>query len=207
MRKEFVIVEDSGDLGVKGSSTSHFIVVAVIIIGEDRKDKLIARIDEYRNELGWKDTHEFKFNKTKKIIIEEFINRVCDYPFSIHVMVLDKSKISVAPEIISGISLYNYVVKNLLTSIDISNPYITIDGVSSKKHEQKVKAYLRQTLRLRGIKKSEIKFADSKKDSLVQLADIVAGSVARSFSEKRTNTNKFLTLFKDRLVQVDELIL
>jgi len=205
MEKEYIIIEDSGDLGVKGSSTSHFIIIAVVVVGDDIKDKLITIIDKYRKELGWKDTHEFKFNSTKKSIIEELIIRVRDYKFSAFVRVLDKSKIPVAPEIISGISLYNYIIKELLVNLNLNNPYITIDGVGSRKHEQKVRAYLRQNLRAKGIKKSEIKFVDSRKDSLVQLADIVAGSVARSFSEKRSNTEKFINLFKGRIERIDEI--
>ena len=207
MSKEYIIIEDSGDLGVKGSSTSHFIIIAIVVVGDDVKDRLIACIDEYRNDLGWKETHEFKFNSTKKSIIEEFIKRVCIYNFSAYAMVLDKSKIPIAPEIISGISLYNYIIKELLINLDFSNPYITIDGIGNKKHEQKVRAYLRQNLKAKGIIKSEIKFADSRKDSMIQLADIVAGSVARSFSDKRSNATKFLGLFKERIVQIDELTL
>jgi len=207
MAKEYIIIEDSGDLGVKGSSTSHFIVVAVIVVGDDVKNLLTTKIDNYRTELGWKETHEFKFNSTKKSIIEKLIKKVRDYKFSVNAVVLDKSKIPVVPEIIDGISLYNYLIKELLINLDLSNPYITIDGISSKKHEQKVKAYLRQNLRIKGIKKSEIKFVDSRKDTMVQLADIVAGSIARSFSDKKSNARKFLNLFKERIIQIDEIIL
>jgi len=48
-------------------------------------------------------------------------------------------------------------------------------------------------------------FADSKKDSLVQLTDIVAGSVARSFRDDRINTDKFLKLMGGKIIQIFDL--
>ena len=45
-------------------------------------------------------------------------------------------------------------------------------------------------------------FADSKKDSLVQLTDIVAGSVARSLRDDRNNTDKFVKLMGGKIVQI-----
>jgi len=203
--KQFVILDDSGDPGVDGSSTSHFVIAAVIIVGDDDRQKLIDAIDNYRQKLGWKETHEFKFNTTKKGIIEELIKIIRGYKFSAYAMVLDKRKIPVTPDIIDSNSLYYYVMKELLLKLDLKNPHITIDGIGGKRYMQRIRAYLRQNLKANGVEKCEIKFADSKKDSLVQLTDIVAGSVARSFRSDRVNTDKFLKLMEDRIVQIFDL--
>jgi len=202
--KQFVILDDSGDPGVSSSSTSHFIIAAVVIMGEDDKQRLITAVDEYRQELGWKETHEFKFNTTKKDIIEELIKKIQVYKFSVYATVLDKRKIPVTPDIIDSNSLYYYIMKELLLKLDLSNPYITIDGIGGKKYMQKIRTYLRQKLKASGIEKCEIKFADSKKDSLVQVADVVAGSIARSFRDDRINAKKFLELMGDKVVQIYE---
>ncbi|MDR2571572.1 MAG: hypothetical protein LBD23_14945 [Oscillospiraceae bacterium] len=90
--RQFLILDDSGDPGVDGSSTSHFIIAAVLIIGNVNKQKLTTVVDQYRRELGWKETHEFKFNTTKKEIIVELINRIRNYEFSSYAMALDKKK-------------------------------------------------------------------------------------------------------------------
>jgi len=70
---------------------------------------------------------------------------------------------------------------------------------------QKIRTYLRQNLKSNGVEKCVIKFADSKKDSLVQLTDIVAGSVARSFRDDRITTDKFLKLMGDKIIQIFDL--
>ena len=203
--RQFAIFDDSGDPGVDGSSTSHFVIAAVVIVGEDERDKLITAIDNYRQKLGWKKTHEFKFNTTKKGIIEELIKLIRGYEFSAYAMVLDKRKIPVTPDIIDSNSLYYYVMKELLLKLDLKNPHITIDGIGGKRYMQKIRAYLRQNLKANGVEKCEIKFADSKKDSLVQLTDIVAGSIARSFRDDRVKNDKFLKLMEDRIIQVFDL--
>jgi len=203
--RQFVILDDSGDPGVEGSSTSQFIIAAVIIVGEDNKDKLTAAVDRYRQKLGWRETHEFKFNTTKKDIIEELINRIKDCEFSAYAMVLDKKKIPVTLDIIDSNSLYYYVMKELLLKLDLKAPYITIDGIGGKRYMQEVKTYLRKNLKASGIEKCEIRFADSKKDSLVQVADVIAGSVARSYRGDRAKADKFIKLLKNKIVDVFEL--
>jgi len=203
--KQFVIIDDSGDPGVGGSSTSHFIIAAVIIVGESEKRKLIAAVDQYRKKLGWKETHEFKFNTTKKEIIEELILLISKYKFSAYAMVLDKKKIPVTPDIIDNNSLYYYIMKELLLRIDMKSPHITIDGIGGKRYMQRVKAYLRQNLKLNGISKCEIKFADSRKDSLIQITDIVAGSIARSYRNDRAKAEKFLNMLGKKIEQIFEM--
>ena len=203
--RQFVILDESGDPGVDGSNTSHFIIAAVVVVSEAEKQRLANAVDQYRNKLGWKETHELKFNTTKKEIIEELIKNLRDYDFTAYAIVLDKTKIPVTPDIIDSNSLYYYVMKELLIKLDLKNPHITIDGISGKKHRQRVATYLRHNLKATGIEKCEIKFSDSKKDSLIQIADIVAGSVARSYRDDRTEAKKFLGLLGNKIVQIFEM--
>ena len=203
--RQYVILDESGDPGVDGSNTSHFIVAAVVIVSETEKQRLTNAVDQYRKKLGWKETHEFKFNTTKKEIIEELIINIRDYDFSAYAIVLDKTKIPVTPDIIDSNSLYYYIMKELLVKLDLKNPYITIDGIGGKQYKQRVIAYLRHNLKATGVDKCEIKFSDSKKDSLIQIADIVAGSVARSYRDDRTEAKKFLGLLGNKITQIFEM--
>ena len=204
-QREYVICDDSGDPGVEDSSMSHFIIAAVIVVGEDKKEKLTAAVDKYRKTLGWKETHEFKFNTTKKSIIEELITRISDHDFSAYAMVLDKRKIPVTPDIISSKSLYYYVMKELLIKLDLENPYIIIDGISGKRYMQDVRTYLRKNLKTTNYDKFDLKFADSRKNSLIQIADIIAGSVARLYRKDRADSNKFYNLLESKIVDVFEI--
>ena len=110
-----------------------------------------------------------------------------------------------APDIIDSNSLYYYIMKELLIKLDLKNPHITIDGISGKKHKQNVAVYLRHYLKASGIDKCDIRFSDSKKDSLIQTADIVAGSIARSYRDDRAEAKKFVGLLGSKIVQIFEM--
>jgi hypothetical protein len=96
-------------------------------------------------------------------------------------------------------------MKELLLKLNLTNPSITIDGISGKRYMQKVRAYLRQNLKASGLDNCEIKFSDSRKDSLIQIADIVAGSVARSYRDDRIEAKRFVGLLEDKIVQIFEI--
>ena len=205
MSKQFVILDDSGDPGLVKSSTSHFIVAAVLIVSSENYDKLVAAINGFRAALGWNELDEIKFNKTRKIVIKRLLKLIQQFEFKTYAMVVDKAKITKEPQLASGETLYNQVIKELLLKINLSDPIIFIDGVTDKIHIQKTRTYLRQALRQSGIEKSKIRFVDSRKDVLIQLADVVAGVIARSYN-KRNNDDEFIRLLKPKIESIYEII-
>jgi hypothetical protein len=95
-------------------------------------------------------------------------------------------------------SFYNYFVKILMQYDDnvLQNASIKIDGSGNKEFKEALTAYLRQCIGEYKIKK--FKFTDSRKDNLIQLADMVVGAVARSYSEIRKDANRWLDVLKRR---------
>jgi len=92
----------------------------------------------------------------------------------------------------------------LLLKVGKNDQVVTIDGKSSKKYDKQVRTYLRQCLKDKGIENTSIKFVDSRKDSLIQLADIVAGAVARSF-KKKDDAQKYLNLLGDKIIKIEKI--
>jgi len=200
--KQFVYIDDTGDPGLTKSSSSHFIVAAVVVVGADELSRISAIIDGYRKELGWAELHEFKFNSTKKIIVAKLIDRVSVCCYTAYAMVLDKDEISVSRDIIDKDSLYYYVVKELLLKLQLESPEILIDGRIGKRYIQKVRTYLRKKLKESGVADCKIKFLDSRKSSLIQLADIVAGSISRSYQSDKTDNTKYQMLLGDKIAAI-----
>jgi hypothetical protein len=201
-KEQFIFIDDSGDPGLTNSSSSHFIIAAVVVVCADELDNITKVIDEYRNELGWAVLHEFKFNSTKKTIIVELINRVNKYSYTTYAMVLDKKEIPVNRDIIDKDSLYYFVIKELLLKLDLESPVISIDGRIGRKYIQKVRTYLRKKLNENGITDCKISFFDSRKNSLIQFADIVVGSIARSYQPDKTDNMKYKKLLEDKIVAI-----
>ena len=107
------------------------------MVDRENLEKLTAAINGFRAGLGWNELDEFKFSSTRKSVTKDLIKFIRKYDFESHVAVVDKAKISSVPQIYSGETLYNYVIKELLLRIKLSaEPYIVIDGLYDKKQAQ-----------------------------------------------------------------------
>jgi len=205
MGKEFLYIDDSGDTGFKKSSSSHFLIAAVIVLDEEQVQLLSDAISLFRRDLGWSELHELKFNTAEKRIVLDFIEFIRNYDFSAQVMLVDKSKI--APENIPNDKslLHFHVIRELLLKFELTNPIITIDGRSDKQYTKKIRAYLRQGLKERGILRSQIYFVDSRKNQLIQLADVIVGAVARSLNTGKTDSEVYLKALSDKITNIYEI--
>ena len=92
-----------------------------------------------------------------------------------------------------------------MNSLKLVEPIIVIDGVADKKHIQFSRTYLRQALRQHGVEKCKISFVDSRKDVIIQLADIVAGSIARSYDKEKTDHSDYLRLLDLKVKDIYEI--
>ena len=205
MYKEFVYIDDSGDPGLVKSSTSHFIVAAVLVVERENLNNLIVALDGFRAGLGWNEQHELKFNSAKKSIILNLLKFLQRFEFKAYAAVMDKTRITTKPQLASDESLYLYSIKELLR-LELSEPVIFIDGVTDKKHIQRTRTYLRQALKHQGVVASKIRFVDSRKDVLIQLADVVAGSIARSYDKKKSDHNDYLKLLESKIEGIFEIL-
>ena len=102
--------------------------------------------------------------------------------------------------------MYSYVLKELLLRIGKNNQDIKVDGTIGKKYAKALRAYLRQSLREKGVIDTSIRFVDSRKEPLIQLADIVAGAVARSYKDK-PDAQKYLKMLESKIIKVNEIYL
>ena len=65
------------------------------------------------------------------------------------------------------------------------NAFVKIDGSGSKEFQNAMISYLRKQIGSDKVRK--YKLVDSKKDNLIQLADMTVGAIARSFNDNRKN--------------------
>ena len=205
MERHFVFVDDSGDPGFKKSSSSHFIIAAVLLLDEDSKQLLDDAITLFRRNLGWHELDEFKFKTTNKKTLLKLIDFVKPFDFSAYAMVLDKSKIDPKDLPKNKASLYYYTIKELLLKLNLANPVITIDGRAGKQYTKEIRTYIRQSLREKGVENSRIFIVDSRKNALIQLTDIVAGAVSRSYRTDKTDAQAYKKALGDKIVKIYEM--
>lgn len=185
MDKQLIFIDDSGDPGFKYASSNNFVMAAVLFTKPKVATMLSEKIASYRKSLGWKDNYEFKFAKIRKDIIVDLLEIISSYDFKIYAVYIDKASFRETASIIDREKLYNWTIKELLSMMPLNNTKIEIDGRSSSQNMKRTATYLRREINKDKTKRIEIKFEDSVKDSLIQLADLVAGSINRSLNKKQ----------------------
>jgi hypothetical protein len=203
-QKQLVFIDDSGDPGFKiglGSS-AHFVMACVIFDDNLDAEEAALVIKKYRRELGWYDGREFKFNKAKKDIKLELLKRVSKTKFRVRAICIDKSLIY-SPELRNKQeSFYNYAIKEVLAKSNLSCARVRLDGHSGREYKQSAKTYLQRELNGKNKKVIDVKFVDSKTNNLIQLADLVAGSILRSTQADKTDSKIYRTAINKRIEDV-----
>ena len=201
MSKQLIFIDDSGDPGFKKASSSNFVIAAALFIDPEVAMSLSERITKYRESLGWRNDYEFKFTKIRKDIIADLLKIISEYDFQIYATYVDKASFRQTSAIIDKQKLYDWTIKELLDIIPIEEAKIEIDGRSSKQNMRKTATYLRREINRNGVKKIAIKFEDSTEDNLIQLADLIAGSINRSMTDK-TDAKVYIDIIKNKIIKI-----
>ena len=202
MGRQLVFIDDSGDPGFKkGASSSVFVMAGAIFIDPEVATLVNNAISEYRRSLGWRDGHEFKFRTTSKDIKLRLLEIVSRYQFDVYAVYVDKSNYPNVFKFTDNEKLYNWTAKELLATMPLNNATIKMDGKYTKQYRLHVKSYIRQELNSSNNKKvGDFRVQDSRRDNLIQLADIIVGSINRSFQTDKTDASQYVNVFKKKIV-------
>ena len=187
-----VFIDDSGDPGFKlqKGSSLIFVICCVIFVDELEAEKVAIAIKELRRKLKFPDDVEFKFNKSSKKVKIEFLETIKSYKFKARCLVIQKDIIRSDELKKNKNSFYSYAIKMLLkhSSGSILNAKIRIDGSGDRTFRRNFISYLRKQLNSDQKRiMDECKLLDSKQNVLIQLADMIAGSIYRSYQVEKTD--------------------
>jgi len=190
-----VFVDDSGDPGFKldHGSTSYFVIACAIFENDKAAEKTSLQIEKYRRELNFGITEEFRFSKSSKQIRVGFFDRVSSQDFIVRAIVINKRYIYSTYLKNNTKSLYNFAIKEVLSksSYLLKDARVKIDGKSGRKAKQAFFSYIRSQVNSQEVGKiKSVKLKDSKSDNLIQLADMLAGAIRRSFDGEDANAYK-----------------
>jgi len=184
-----VFIDDSGDPGFKldKGSTKYFIIAMVIFNDDLEAEKTAVAIKEFRRELKWSDYREFRFYKLSRDIRLKFLEKVKQFDFRIRSLVVNKAIIRSDELRNNKDKFYAYFIKEVLkhSGGKILDAKIKIDGCGDRVFRRNFLSYLRRELNSGGQNiLKHCKIEDSQSNVLIQLADMIAGTINRSYSEK-----------------------
>ncbi|MBI2443829.1 MAG: DUF3800 domain-containing protein [Candidatus Magasanikbacteria bacterium] len=199
-----VFIDDSGDPGFKldRGSSRYFIISLIIFRDPLEAEKAAVAIKELRRRLGFPDTVEFKFAKSRKTVREQFLRTILPFSFAVRSLVIDKSIIRSEELRTNKRSFYSYAIKLVLQYSDgkILDAKIKVDGSGDRVFRRSFVSYLRSQLNSdeRRIVQ-HCKLVDSRENVLIQMADMIAGSIHRSYEDFKTDAVVYKKIIKNHI--------
>lgn len=185
-------IDESGDPGLKTESgSSNFFTVALVIFQDKEEANLCdTRISKLRQELSVQADFEFHFADTSPKKKAEFLKVISDFNFFYLTITVNKSALYGKGFKFPN-SFYKYTCGLVFENAKpyLENATVIFDGSGSRKFKQQLKAYLKKRINEKeSVKIKHVKVQDSKKNNLIQLADMVCGAV--SYSIKKSHKLK-----------------
>jgi hypothetical protein len=198
-----VFIDESGDAGFKvDKGSSPIFVVAMAIFDQDEHAKHAQScIDACANDCNL-GRSEFKFNKCSFELRDKFFAAVSDCTFKVRAIVVRK-EIIFSPRLkAEKENFYEFFVKKMMQHDNdtLQNAKVIIDGSGEREFRRNLNTQLRRRLAKGAVK--DIRFRDSQSDRLVQLADMCAGAIARSYRTDRDHPKRWRTMLRSKIHDV-----
>ncbi len=202
-----VCIDESGDAGFKFSSGSseYFTCAAVIFTDTRSMDDCDRAIDEIRRQLKLPLRYEFHFTRCSDQIRTAFLRCVVQERFVFHGFVLNKPRLY-GRKFHDKHGFYDFTVGVICENARelLRDAKVIIDKCGDANFRRQLERTLkaRMTLEDGTCLLKKVTMEDSKSNNLVQLADMVCGSIARSFNSDREDRDKYRRILKPREARV-----
>lgn len=190
MRRVFAFIDESGAFGwdLQNPNVSTVMIIAAIIVDENEIDFLEAKIDELRRKYfqsGEMKSSKLGADHSRRIKI---LSELQLLPFSALLLVIDKNKLVDNTGLQYKTSFYKFCNNIVHKKLRRVFPRITIvaDEIGSSDYMQSFISYVKnQQSQIVLFGDSDFQFSGSKNNVLIQLADLVAGSISFDFDQHK----------------------
>lgn len=202
-----IFIDDSGDPGFKieKGSTEFFSISMVIFDDNLEAEKTAIAIKQLKRDLKFTEDTEFKFCKTSEKYRMVFLKIIKPFNFRVRSLVVKKSEIRSMELRNNKESFYSYFIKMAIkyNNNSIIDASIKIDGSGDRKFRKSFLNYLQRELN-NGDKKiiKKCRLVDSKGDVLIQMADMVAGSINRSYNKDKSDATKYKSVISNHIENI-----
>ncbi len=197
-----VFVDESGDPGLEVERGASKLFHIGMVIFTDRDEALMCdkRIDQLREDLGLCAEFEFHFNKLRKDLRVKFLDAVVPYNWFYLVITVNKKKLY-SQGFKFAKSFYKYAVKLVFLNASqyLQSATVVFDGRDSRRFQRQLATYLRQQINIGESRKiAKVKVQKSHRNNLLQLADMVVGSMARAYRKEKEDRKVYRRIIAHR---------
>ncbi len=195
-----VFVDESGDPGLRlDRGSSAFFVVVLTVFDDEEETKAVAqRITLLRHELKLPPQFEFKFNKCRPAHRIAFLKAVAPYDFFYYAIVINKSGLYGEGFKVKE-SFYKYATQLVFLNArhHLEDARVYIDASGDRDFRRQINVYLKNKINLEKRHIKSVAFLNSANNDLIQLADMVAGAINRSYG-KKADAEQYVKLIRFR---------
>lgn len=199
-----VFIDESGDPGFKldEGSTPIFALSMVIFREAEESRRTQHLIESLRSELRVQP--EFKFSKCRDDYRDAFFDCVSGCGFSVRAIVARKALIRSRRLQTIGGEFLRFFIKSMMRFDDgvLAQAKVVIDGSGDRQFKRDLRAYLQTHAGPEAIRSIGLK--NSRSDPLLQLADMCAGAIARSYRDDRTDANRWRAMLQPKIEDIWE---
>jgi hypothetical protein len=204
-----VFLDDSGDPGfkVKKGSSACFAIALVIFDDHLEAEACAVEIKKLRRRLKLSDHFEFKFSKCCDRFKTQFLSCVSSYKFRVRAIVMQKDVIYSQELRHSKESFYRYSIRMVLQHSfgTIKKARLKMDGHGDREFRRQFFSYLRNHLQANVDGEpivEDIRIVDSRNNVLIQLADMVVGTIRRHAEQEKSDADHYRSIIKRRIEDV-----
>lgn len=187
-----VFVDESGDLGFKfDRGSTRFFTIALVVFATSEAALACQRaIERVRGRLELPPSYEFHFHRDSHDRRLALLSAVARHQFACYTFTFDKAALRLSGAGVSHRSSdYRWVCRialaNVASDLELQDATVVIDGSGERKFREQLRTYLRRELTSEQREKiRKVKVSRSSSDSLLQLADYVAGMTNRLYEAK-----------------------
>jgi hypothetical protein len=173
--------DEAGDVSLNfEKGASRYFVPA--FIATQKPDRLREKLADLRQTLGLSEAHEFKFHKmTSTEIRNEVFLALSQADFEAYALIVDKTRLPKIFETTESLEIYTHFITELLEIIPPEmqkDATLILDEFGSTPD---LRTELRRTMTKRHMPRlfKRVLVRSSHKESLIQVADLVAGAIMR----------------------------
>jgi hypothetical protein len=200
-----IYVDETGDTGFKlhRGSSKIFSITMVIFNDPLEIEKTTRAVKRLQEQLKFTAGIEWKFSKTSRTHRIEFFKAIRDFKFEVRSVVMVKENIYGRKLKTHKDHFYNYSCKLVLQYAlpHLEDAKIIFDKRGNREFYTSLRTYLRTKCNLDHTRIKEIKSKDSRKEIPLQMADMIAGAIGRSFGRK-AGSSDYMRIIEKKIVNL-----
>jgi hypothetical protein len=205
---QFAFIDESGDYGFDFENkdvSTHFIIVS-ILVKESNKEILEQEMEKIKQKYF--QAEEIQSSKIENHHLRiQLLNELKDLPFNIYAYVVDKRKIRED----SGITFEKTFIKflNRLVYDDLNRTFDQLDLVLEEHGEKEFMNEFKNYINERSVPDlfnySTFGFNHSNSEILLQLADLIAGTIAKGYNQTQDTEHyaHFYKIIKKKIIAIN----